>query len=511
MASIIKKWLHFVALLAIFCPITLFATTPCQSNQQTWLYTVDTSNQSHIVACLTPSNGAIPWFGFIQPNTSATTVSFDASLGTTQTLTIATDVTSSTLSNAIVGQWMLFTIKEDATGGHTFTQPANFVNWSAINTAANATTTEAGYFDGTYFQVISGGQGSAALGPCATSADIAMANFCGGPVPETSTLGSPYVQGKGEANVALATLFPVTLDGPVVSGQVILAVQDCTAYPSLNCAGMGPAPTDTLGNTYTQIVHQSGGYLGVTVWKAVSIADGNDTVNFNFSAGIVSADASVHVYQNLGTVDTSAGNSGTAGNLTTSITTTGNAEVIIGVSSVVSSTNTSLSQVSPTWNQEPSGTGTYGTYVSTLWHNYYADVAGTASITTYSPTVTGLNGQNDTVLIAFNQTTVPGPTSAPPVFRKTAVPDYPFQLVPLYGTSSSLGGSALGAGACSAATVAVTGALVGNSASATPETYPGDGFYWTAYVSAHNVVTVNVCAAAAGTPTASVYDVRVIP
>ena len=159
MASIINKWRYFVALLAIFCPITLFATTPCQSNQQTWLYTVDTSNQSHIVACLTHSNGAVPWFGFIQPNISATTVNFDASLGTEYTLTIATNVTSSTLSNAIAGQWMIFTIVEDGTGGHAFQQPANFVNWAPIDTTAGATTTEAGYFDGTYFQVISGGTG----------------------------------------------------------------------------------------------------------------------------------------------------------------------------------------------------------------------------------------------------------------------------------------------------------------------------------------------------------------
>ncbi len=79
------------------------------------------------------------------------------------------------------------------------------------------------------------------------------------------------------------------------------------------------------------------------------------------------------------------------------------------------------------------------------------------------------------------------------------------------GTSTSIGGSALLAGACASTTVTVTGAASGMVATATPSTYPGDGNYWLAYVSAANTVTVEVCAAVAGTPTASVYNVRVIP
>jgi hypothetical protein len=77
-------------------------------------------------------------------------------------------------------------------------------------------------------------------------------------------------------------------------------------------------------------------------------------------------------------------------------------------------------------------------------------------------------------------------------------------------TTTSLGGSALVAGACSAVTVAVTGLTTSMDVHATPQTYPGDGNWWEAYASAAGTATVKVCASVAGTPTASLYNVRVI-
>ena len=44
-----------------------------------------------------------------------------------------------------------------------------------------------------------------------------------------------------------------------------------------------------------------------------------------------------------------------------------------------------------------------------------------------------------------------------------------------------------------------------------PGTYPGDGMSWNGYVSATGEVTVKVCSALGGTPSAGVYNVRVIP
>jgi hypothetical protein len=80
---------------------------------------------------------------------------------------------------------------------------------------------------------------------------------------------------------------------------------------------------------------------------------------------------------------------------------------------------------------------------------------------------------------------------------------------PLAGTTGSIGGSLLTIGTCASGTATVSGATTSMVASASPVTYPGDGNYWLAYVSASNTVTVKLCAVATLTPTASAYNVRV--
>jgi hypothetical protein len=80
----------------------------------------------------------------------------------------------------------------------------------------------------------------------------------------------------------------------------------------------------------------------------------------------------------------------------------------------------------------------------------------------------------------------------------------------LSGTSASLGGTALVAGACASGTVSVTSSTTAMAVDVSPVTYPGDGIYWSGYVSAAGTVTVKVCATVAATPTASTYNVRVI-
>lgn len=81
---------------------------------------------------------------------------------------------------------------------------------------------------------------------------------------------------------------------------------------------------------------------------------------------------------------------------------------------------------------------------------------------------------------------------------------------PLTGKSASLGGSLMTTGQTITTTVTITGAAVGMVAETNPETYPGDGFVWSAYISSANTVTVRVTCVLAGTPSASLYDVRVI-
>ena len=80
------------------------------------------------------------------------------------------------------------------------------------------------------------------------------------------------------------------------------------------------------------------------------------------------------------------------------------------------------------------------------------------------------------------------------------------------GTTGSIGGGTLANGACASASVAVPNSTTSMAVVASPATFPGPGFWWTGYVSAAGTVTVEVCNAtgAAGTPTASSYNLRVL-
>lgn len=81
----------------------------------------------------------------------------------------------------------------------------------------------------------------------------------------------------------------------------------------------------------------------------------------------------------------------------------------------------------------------------------------------------------------------------------------------LLGATASVGGSLLSGATCTSGTATVTGATTAMVAVASPVTYPGDGIQWQAYVSGANTVTVKVCALALLTPSASIYNVRVLP
>lgn len=78
------------------------------------------------------------------------------------------------------------------------------------------------------------------------------------------------------------------------------------------------------------------------------------------------------------------------------------------------------------------------------------------------------------------------------------------------GTTGAISGI-ITIGTCDSGTATINGAATTMTASASPVTYPGDGLYWVAYVSAANTVTVKVCATATLTPTSSAYNVRLFP
>ena len=83
--------------------------------------------------------------------------------------------------------------------------------------------------------------------------------------------------------------------------------------------------------------------------------------------------------------------------------------------------------------------------------------------------------------------------------------------LPLSGTTSSIGGSALAAGICTTGTASVSSASSSMAVAVSPAADPGTGFTWGAWVSASNTVTVRVCniSGASATPTATAYNVRV--
>jgi Pectate lyase superfamily protein len=83
--------------------------------------------------------------------------------------------------------------------------------------------------------------------------------------------------------------------------------------------------------------------------------------------------------------------------------------------------------------------------------------------------------------------------------------------LPLSGTTSSIGGSALAAGICTTGTASVTGVSTAMAVAVSPAADPGTGFTWNAWVSSTTTVTVRVCniSGASATPTATAYNVRV--
>ncbi|MCX6013507.1 MAG: hypothetical protein NTV30_08905 [Chloroflexi bacterium] len=78
--------------------------------------------------------------------------------------------------------------------------------------------------------------------------------------------------------------------------------------------------------------------------------------------------------------------------------------------------------------------------------------------------------------------------------------------------TASLGGSLLGAGGCSSVTTSIDTSVSSSTAAfiTTPQIYPGVGAWWSSYLSASGVITTQVCMAIAGTPNATVYNVKII-
>lgn len=77
------------------------------------------------------------------------TPTFDASMGNTQKITLAGNVTSSTLSNASAGQQIDFLICQDNTGSRTFAWPTNILGGMTIGATASKCSAQSFRYDAT--------------------------------------------------------------------------------------------------------------------------------------------------------------------------------------------------------------------------------------------------------------------------------------------------------------------------------------------------------------------------
>jgi hypothetical protein len=81
-----------------------------------------------------------------------------------------------------------------------------------------------------------------------------------------------------------------------------------------------------------------------------------------------------------------------------------------------------------------------------------------------------------------------------------------------YATTTALGGGALLAGACASVTTTtgVSGLSSTTAMVTTPQSDPGDGFFWNSIVMSATSIKTRVCASVAGTPTSSLYNIKII-
>lgn len=89
-----------------------------------------------------------------QSQTSVASMSFSASSYNQFLTTMTTNVSSSAMVGGVAGAYYTFIFKQDGTGGHTFSWPANVIHPEPIDTNANSTCEQTFCFDGTNFRPI---------------------------------------------------------------------------------------------------------------------------------------------------------------------------------------------------------------------------------------------------------------------------------------------------------------------------------------------------------------------
>lgn len=95
------------------------------------------------------------------PTVFSATPVFDASAGSSFTITLTGNVTSSSVTNPTAGQAITFIITQDGTGSRTFAFPANFKGATAIDSAANHVSVQSFIWDSSAWRATSIGSQTA--------------------------------------------------------------------------------------------------------------------------------------------------------------------------------------------------------------------------------------------------------------------------------------------------------------------------------------------------------------
>ncbi len=184
------------------------------------------------------------------------------------TITLAGNVTSSTLSGAAAGDILIFNICQNATGGYTFIWPTGFSAASAISTTASTCTPEIFTWNGSSATLVAtkGGSGGGGL----TSVGLTMPSaftVTGSPLTANGSLGvtgagtsAQYITGAG----ALAT-FPTTWSATSLTGMVPATQIPAALSSTTSVNGTAIPASSTLLTTASGEAVNSAEVAGITV------------------------------------------------------------------------------------------------------------------------------------------------------------------------------------------------------------------------------------------------------
>ena len=335
--------------------------------------------------------------------------------------------------------------------------------------------------------------------------------------PNYVYMGPPYA---GGSILFSQVLFPMphndTYGATTVSGTISNASGNILITPvMLARAGTG-MPTsldtsDTNGNSWTQGSYTTGIGNAFQLNYALNVNSGSNTLTATIAGpGSNQYDFAMPVLEYSGVaaaspLDQLTATYGSAGSPPDSacVTTSVANDILIGGFTEL---NLNIGTISdPSWtiryDLRYTAAGFLGQYLIA------EKIAPTTGIYCFS--VQGGSGSSgDTVFLAAFKPSG-GAVNGKPAFRPLLSSALPPGSVPLDGVTAAIGGSPLLAGACASGTLSVPGVTTLMVPNVSPQTYPGDGFWWEGYVSGADTVTVKVCAAVTGTPVSAAYNVRV--